>query len=109
MCVGSWSHRCYRMSDINIVVSLRSSRWKFWWKYGEMAVSNWLLGIRENSLSFYMGYMYVHSFQPWLIGENLQNVKNNKVELVSYLRFVHVLGLLAYLLFLNLDEKDLVN
>ncbi|KAM7272025.1 hypothetical protein ACFE04_031239 [Oxalis oulophora] len=44
-------------------------------------------------------------FQPWLIGGNLQNVKENKVDLVNYLRFVPVVGLVAYSLFLNCDEE----
>ncbi|CAK7326547.1 unnamed protein product [Dovyalis caffra] len=44
-------------------------------------------------------------FQPWLIGENLQNVQKNKVDVVNYLRFVPVVGLVAYLLCMNLDEE----
>lgn len=44
-------------------------------------------------------------FQPWLIGDNLQNVQKSKVSFVRYLRFVPVIGLIAYLLFLNLDEE----
>lgn len=43
-------------------------------------------------------------FQPWLIGENLQNVQKSKVGVVNYFRFVPVVGLVAYLLCLNLDE-----
>lgn len=43
-------------------------------------------------------------FQPWLIGENLQNIKESKVGIVSSLRFIPVVGLIAYLLFLKLDE-----
>lgn len=44
-------------------------------------------------------------FQPWLIGDNLQNVQETKVEIVSYLRFIPVVGLVAYLLCLDLDEE----
>lgn len=44
-------------------------------------------------------------FQPWLIGDNLQNVQKSKVGMVKYLRFVPVLGLVAYLLCLDLEEK----
>ncbi|KAK7407561.1 hypothetical protein VNO78_09514 [Psophocarpus tetragonolobus] len=40
-------------------------------------------------------------FQPWLIGDNLENVKENKVGLVKYLRYVPVIGLIAYLLCLE--------
>ncbi|XP_047333359.1 uncharacterized protein LOC124936873 [Impatiens glandulifera] len=45
-------------------------------------------------------------FQPWLIGDNLENVKTNKVELVKYLRFVPVVGLFAYLYCLDVIDKD---
>ncbi|PSR91183.1 Monocarboxylate transporter 6 like [Actinidia chinensis var. chinensis] len=44
-------------------------------------------------------------FQPWLIGDNIQNVEKSKVGLVNYLRFVPVVGLVVYLLCLNLDEE----
>ncbi|KAI0524832.1 hypothetical protein KFK09_004220 [Dendrobium nobile] len=42
-------------------------------------------------------------FQPWLIGDNLQNVKISDRELVSVLRYIPVLGLVAYLLCLDSD------
>ncbi|KAL0925766.1 hypothetical protein M5K25_004136 [Dendrobium thyrsiflorum] len=42
-------------------------------------------------------------FQPWLIGDNLQNVKISDKELVSVLRYIPVLGLVAYLLCLDSD------
>ncbi|KAH0468448.1 hypothetical protein IEQ34_003481 [Dendrobium chrysotoxum] len=45
-------------------------------------------------------------FQPWLIGDNLQNVKISDKELVSVLRYIPVLGLVAYLLCLD-SELDL--
>ncbi|TYI61440.1 hypothetical protein E1A91_D10G172400v1 [Gossypium mustelinum] len=45
-------------------------------------------------------------FQPWFIGENLQNVEKSKVGVVSYLRFIPVVGLVAYILFLNLEEDQ---
>lgn len=44
-------------------------------------------------------------FQPWLIGDNLQNVDKSKVGIVNYLRLVPVVGLVAYLLCVNLDEE----
>ncbi|CAI9276092.1 unnamed protein product [Lactuca saligna] len=44
-------------------------------------------------------------FQPWLIGENLENVEKRKVDLVKYLRFVPVFGLVAYLVCLDVDEE----
>lgn len=49
-------------------------------------------------------YVSTYIFQPWLIGENLQNVQKSKVGVVNYFRFVPVVGLVAYLLCLNLDE-----
>jgi hypothetical protein len=36
-------------------------------------------------------------FQPWLIGNNLQNVEEDKIQAVRYLRFVPYVGLVAYL------------
>lgn len=47
-------------------------------------------------------------FQPWLIGDNLQNVQKSKVGLVNYLRFVPVLGLVVYLVCLNVDEEAII-
>ncbi|KAL4569320.1 hypothetical protein LXL04_024956 [Taraxacum kok-saghyz] len=44
-------------------------------------------------------------FQPWLIGENLENVEKGKVDLVKYLRFLPVFGLVAYLVCLDVDEE----
>ncbi|XP_056850435.1 uncharacterized protein LOC108827518 isoform X1 [Raphanus sativus] len=64
------------------------------------------LGSERLAYAFIWDICLYTVFQPWLIGENLQNVKKSKVELVSYLRFVPVLGLLSYLLFLNLDDED---
>ncbi|XXG78139.1 hypothetical protein AAC387_Pa08g2144 [Persea americana] len=50
-------------------------------------------------------------FQPWLIGDNLQNVKEQKVQIVSNLRFIPVVGLVVYLLNLNYAgvERDREN
>ncbi|XP_010514201.1 PREDICTED: uncharacterized protein LOC104790199 [Camelina sativa] len=63
------------------------------------------LGSERLAYAFIWDICLYTIFQPWLIGENLQNVKKGKIELVSYLRFVPVFGLLAYLLFLNLDDE----
>ncbi|XP_019455385.1 PREDICTED: uncharacterized protein LOC109356509 [Lupinus angustifolius] len=43
-------------------------------------------------------------FQPWLIGDNLQNIQENKVVLVKYLRYIPVVGLVSYLLCLEPEE-----
>lgn len=49
--------------------------------------------------------MFLYSvFQPWLIGDNLGNVKADAAGLVSVVRFVPVVGLVAYLL--CLEEED---
>ncbi|GAA0169274.1 hypothetical protein LIER_40729 [Lithospermum erythrorhizon] len=43
-------------------------------------------------------------FQPWFIGDNLGNIQTDKVSLVNVLRFVPVVGLVAYCFCLNLNE-----
>lgn len=43
-------------------------------------------------------------FQPWLIGDNIQNVKADATDFVNVVRFVPVVGLVAYLL--CLEEED---
>lgn len=49
--------------------------------------------------------MFLYSiFQPWLIGDNLQNVKKDATEFVNVVRFVPVVGLVAYLF--CLEEED---
>ncbi|KAL6652613.1 hypothetical protein ACP70R_011538 [Stipagrostis hirtigluma subsp. patula] len=40
-------------------------------------------------------------FQPWLIGDNIQNVKADSTGFVNVVRFVPVVGLVAYLLCLE--------
>uniref|UniRef100_A0ACD5UBH1 Uncharacterized protein n=1 Tax=Avena sativa TaxID=4498 RepID=A0ACD5UBH1_AVESA len=40
-------------------------------------------------------------FQPWLIGDNLQNVKPKATEFVNVARFIPVVGIVAYLLCLE--------
>ncbi|XP_057962606.1 uncharacterized protein LOC131154104 isoform X2 [Malania oleifera] len=44
-------------------------------------------------------------FQPWLIGDNLQNVQKSKAGIVNYLRFVPVIGLAVYLICLDADGE----
>uniref|UniRef100_J3LYL5 Uncharacterized protein n=1 Tax=Oryza brachyantha TaxID=4533 RepID=J3LYL5_ORYBR len=43
-------------------------------------------------------------FQPWLIGDNIQNVKADSTEFVNSVRFVPVIGLVAYLF--CLQDRD---
>ncbi|XP_050373513.1 uncharacterized protein LOC126791149 isoform X2 [Argentina anserina] len=73
-----------------------AERWEFLINY---------LGSERLAYAFIWDIVLYSVFQPWLIGDNLQNVKSNRIGIVSYLRFVPVVGLVAYLLFLNLDEE----
>ncbi|CAL5068266.1 unnamed protein product [Urochloa decumbens] len=43
-------------------------------------------------------------FQPWLIGDNIQNVKTDATEFVNVVRFVPVVGLVAYLFCLEKED-----
>ncbi|KAM7464359.1 hypothetical protein LguiA_032480 [Lonicera macranthoides] len=72
-----------------------TDRWEFLLSY---------LGSERLAYAFIWDIGLYTIFQPWLIGENLQNVQKDKVDIVKYLRFVPVFGLGAYLLFLKLDE-----
>lgn len=45
-------------------------------------------------------------FQPWLIGDNLDNIRDDKKELLRILRFVPYVGLIGYCLGLK-KTKDL--
>ncbi|KAG6555553.1 hypothetical protein Mapa_002788 [Marchantia paleacea] len=45
-------------------------------------------------------------FQPWLIGDNLSNVRADKRDTVRVLRFVPYVGLVAYALVLRDEVKD---
>ncbi|KAL3654389.1 hypothetical protein CASFOL_004070 [Castilleja foliolosa] len=44
-------------------------------------------------------------FQPWLIGDNLQNLGKDKIDVLNIVRFVPVVGLIAYCLCLNADNE----
>ena len=87
-----------------------------WALFGRMDSNFGSIGERWNFLVSYLGserlaYAFIWDicfyivFQPWLIGDNLQNVQKNKADIVNYLRFVPVVGLIAYLLCLNLDDE----
>ncbi|KAG4109461.1 hypothetical protein ERO13_A13G053600v2 [Gossypium hirsutum] len=73
-----------------------TDRWQFLVSY---------LGSERLAYAFIWDICLYTIFQPWLIGENLQNVEKSKVGVVSYLRFIPVVGLVAYLLFLNLEDQ----
>lgn len=73
-----------------------TDRWNFLVSY---------LGSERLAYAFIWDICLYIVFQPWLIGDNLQNVQKSKVELVNYLRFVPVVGLIAYLICLNVDKE----
>ncbi|GJY65318.1 hypothetical protein Tco_0467556 [Tanacetum coccineum] len=72
-----------------------AERWEFCVSY---------LGSERLAYAFIWDICLYIVFQPWLIGENLQNVEKTKVNLVKYMRFVPVFGLVAYLLCLDVEE-----
>ncbi|KAK9052267.1 hypothetical protein SSX86_028895 [Deinandra increscens subsp. villosa] len=73
-----------------------ADRWEFLVSY---------LGSERLAYAFIWDICLYIVFQPWLIGENLQNVKKRNVSVVKYLRFVPFVGLVAYLLCLDADEE----
>lgn len=72
-----------------------TERWEFLVSY---------LGSERLAYAFIWDICLYIIFQPWLIGDNLQNVDKSKVELVKFARFVPVVGLSVYLLCLDFDE-----
>lgn len=72
-----------------------ADRWEFLVSY---------IGSERLAYAFIWDGFFYTIFQPWLIGDNLQNVQKSRVRIVRYLSFVPVVGLIAYLLFLNVDE-----
>ncbi|KVH96295.1 hypothetical protein Ccrd_001616 [Cynara cardunculus var. scolymus] len=73
-----------------------ADRWEFVVSY---------LGSERLAYAFIWDICLYIVFQPWLIGENLENVEKGKANIVKYLRFVPVFGLVAYLLCLDVDEE----
>lgn len=71
-------------------------RWEFFVSY---------IGSERLAYAFIWDIFLYAIFQPWLIGDNLQNVKESNIEIVSYLRFIPVVGLVAYLLCLKDDRE----
>lgn len=65
------------------------------------------LGSERLAYAFVWDIVLYAIFQPWLIGDNLQNVKESRLEIVRNLRFIPVVGLVAYLLCLDDGEKVL--
>lgn len=73
-----------------------TERWDFLLSY---------LGSERLAYAFIWDICLYTIFQPWLIHDNLQNVQKSKISIVSYLKFVPVIGLVVYLLSLNVDDE----
>lgn len=73
-----------------------SDRWEFLLSY---------LSSERLAYAFIWDICLYSIFQPWLIGDNLQNIQKNKVGIVRYLRYVPVVGLVAYCLCLDLEDE----
>ncbi|KAJ4973550.1 hypothetical protein NE237_006724 [Protea cynaroides] len=87
-----------------------------WGLFGRMDADFGNVTERWNFLISYLGserlaYAFIWDiclyiiFQPWLIGDNLRNVQESKAQKVSTLRFIPVVGLVAYLFSLNSDVE----
>lgn len=63
------------------------------------------LGSERLAYAFIWDIILYAGFQPWLIGDNLQNVKKANAGIVNILRFIPVVGLAAYLLSLDNDTE----
>lgn len=65
------------------------------------------LGSERLAYAFIWDIVLYSIFQPWLIGENIENVKRDDVGFVNWVRFIPVVGLVFYLLSLDVNKKDL--
>jgi len=63
------------------------------------------LGSERFAYAFIWDIVLYSIFQPRLIGENLENVEEDRVGLVNSLGYIPVVGLVAYLLFLKREEE----
>ncbi|KAL3369850.1 hypothetical protein AABB24_007071 [Solanum stoloniferum] len=74
-----------------------SDRWEFLLSY---------LSSERLAYAFIWDICLYIIFQPWLIGDNLQNIQEDKVGMVRYLRYVPVVGLVAYCLCLDVEDEN---
>lgn len=74
-----------------------SNRWEFLLSY---------LSSERLAYAFIWDICLYIIFQPWLIGDNLQNIQEDKADIVRYLRYVPVVGLVAYCLCLDLEDEN---
>lgn len=76
--------------------------------YGDLAArwSYWIDSLANDrpTYAFIWDLCCYTVFQPWLIGDNLRNVRSENKELVAKLRFVPYVGLVAYCW--NLDRNE---
>ena len=70
------------------------------WQFCQMYISSERL-----AYAFIWDICLYSIFQTWLVGDNLQNVRKSNEGLVGTLRFVPVVGLVAYLLCLDVDSE----
>ncbi|KAK3421707.1 hypothetical protein EUGRSUZ_G02336 [Eucalyptus grandis] len=63
------------------------------------------LGSERLAYAFIWDIVLYTVFQPWLIGDNLRNIEDSKTGIVNYLRFIPVVGLIAYLLCFDRDKN----
>ncbi|GLT76622.1 hypothetical protein SLA2020_482740 [Shorea laevis] len=73
-----------------------ADRWQYLLSY---------LGSERLAYAFIWDICLYTVFQPWLIGDNLQSIQKSKIDIVNYLRFIPVVGLIAYLLSLEPNEE----
>ncbi|KAJ1700187.1 hypothetical protein LUZ63_008699 [Rhynchospora breviuscula] len=62
------------------------------------------LGSERLAYAFIWDIVLYSIFQPWLIAENIDNVKKDDAGYVNWFKFIPVVGLVFYLL--NLDVRD---
>ncbi|KAI3978730.1 hypothetical protein MKX01_015905 [Papaver californicum] len=85
---------CFGRMDGNF--GTLTDRWEYFLSY---------LGSDRLGYAFIWDICLYIIFQPWLIGDNIDNVKESSVNKVNILRFVPVVGLVAYLLSLDPAEE----
>ncbi|MQM07724.1 hypothetical protein Taro_040560 [Colocasia esculenta] len=99
------------VGTIGGVVCLISALWAVYGRadggYGELTdrleFLGRYLGSERLAYAFIWDIILYAIFQPWLIGANLQNAKESTLGVVRTLRFIPVVGLVAYLLCLEDD------
>ncbi|RZC49037.1 hypothetical protein C5167_017464 [Papaver somniferum] len=94
VCTLCLAWACFGRMDGNF--GTLTDRWEYFLSY---------LGSDRLGYAFIWDICLYTVFQPWLIGDNIDNVKDSSVNTVEKLRFVPVVGLVAYLLSLDPAEE----